>query len=187
MIQEAHVGIGVSGKEGLQAARISDYSIAQFRFLQKLLLVHGRWNYIRIGKYILATFWKELMFYLVQALYQRWNGYTGTSLFESTSLTVFNTLFTSLPVIFLGIFEQDLAASTLLAVPELYVKGQRNEGFNIRMYIGWMFMAASEAMVIYFLMFGLFGEAIFARDDSVLALGQLCFTGAVIFINTKLL
>jgi phospholipid-translocating ATPase len=58
MIQEAHVGIGVSGKEGLQAARISDYSIAQFRFLQKLLLVHGRWNYIRTAKYILVTFWK---------------------------------------------------------------------------------------------------------------------------------
>lgn len=187
MIQEAHVGIGISGKEGLQAARISDYSIAQFRFLQKLLFVHGRWNYVRIGKYILATFWKELMFYLVQALYQRWCGYSGTSVFESTSLTVFNTLFTSLPVIFLGIFEQDLAASTLLAVPELYVQGQRNEGFNFKKYFGWMFMASSEAMIIYFLMFGLFGEAIFTRDDSVLALGQLCFTAAVIFINTKLL
>ena len=58
MIQEAHVGIGVSGKEGLQAARISDYSIAQFRFLQKLLLVHGRWNYVRTSKYVLVTFWK---------------------------------------------------------------------------------------------------------------------------------
>jgi phospholipid-translocating ATPase len=187
MIQEAHVGIGISGKEGLQAARISDYSIAQFRFLQKLLLVHGRWNYVRTGKYILGTFWKELLFYLIQALYQRWNGYTGTSLYESWSLTVFNTLFTSLAVIFLGIFEQDLAASTLLAVPELYVKGQRNEGFNIKKYLGWMFMASSASMFIYFLMFGLFGEAIFTKDESVLALGQMCFTVAIIFINTKML
>lgn len=187
MIQEAHVGVGISGKEGLQAARISDYSIAQFRFLQKLLLVHGRWNYVRVGKYILATFWKELAFYLIQALYQKWCGYSGTSLFESTSLTVFNTLFTSLPVIFLGIFEQDLAASTLLAVPELYVQGQRNEAFNIKKYFGWMFMATSEGVLIYFLMFGLFGEVITTRNDSVLALGQLCFTAAVVFINTKIL
>ena len=59
MIQEAHVGIGITGKEGLQAARTSDYSIAQFRFLLKLLLVHGRWNYVRTCKYTLATFWKE--------------------------------------------------------------------------------------------------------------------------------
>ncbi|KAH8801635.1 putative phospholipid-transporting ATPase [Xylogone sp. PMI_703] len=152
MIQEAHVGIGISGKEGLQAARISDYSIAQFRFLQRLLFVHGRWNYVRTGKYILGTFWKELMFYLIQAYYQRWNGYTGTSLFESASLTVFNTLFTSLPVIFLGVFEQDLDASTLLAVPELYIQGQQNRGFNLKKYFGWMFMASSEATVIYFMM-----------------------------------
>ena len=59
MIQEAHVGIGITGKEGLQAARVSDYSIAQFRFLAKLLLVHGRWNYIRTCKYTVGTFWKE--------------------------------------------------------------------------------------------------------------------------------
>ena len=61
MIQEAHVGIGITGKEGLQAARTSDYSIAQFRFLTKLLLVHGRWNYIRTCKYTVGTFWKEFV------------------------------------------------------------------------------------------------------------------------------
>jgi phospholipid-translocating ATPase len=61
MIQEAHVGIGITGKEGLQAARTSDYSIAQFKFLVKLLLVHGRWNYIRTCKYTVGTFWKEMV------------------------------------------------------------------------------------------------------------------------------
>ncbi len=99
MIQEAHVGVGISGKEGLQAARVADYSIAQFRFLQRLLFVHGHWNYIRTAKFILLTFWKEMLFYSIQVMYQRWNGYTGTSLYESDSLTVWNTLFTSLPVI----------------------------------------------------------------------------------------
>lgn len=187
MIQEAHVGIGISGKEGLQAARISDYSIAQFRFLQRLLLVHGRWNYVRTGKYILSTFWKELMFYLVQAVYQKWAGYTGTSLYESTSLTVFNTLFTSLAVIFLGIFEQDLNASTLLAVPELYVQGQRNEAFNIKKYLAWMLIATIECMIMYFTMFGLFGETLFTKDNNILSMGQMVFTSAVVFINTKML
>jgi phospholipid-translocating ATPase len=65
MIQEAHVGIGITGKEGLQAARTSDYSIAQFRFLTKLLLVHGRWNYIRTCKYVASTFWKEMVSRLI--------------------------------------------------------------------------------------------------------------------------
>ncbi|ODH52983.1 hypothetical protein GX48_00851 [Paracoccidioides brasiliensis] len=186
MIQEAHVGIGITGKEGLQAARISDYSIAQFRFLVKLLLVHGRWNYIRVCKYTLGTFWKETIFYLTQALYQRWNGYTGTSLYEPWSLSMFNTLFTSLPVIFLGIFEKDLAASTLLAVPELYTKGQRNGGFNVKLYVGWAFMGSCEAMIVYFIMYSLFGRALFTLDNGVFAMGLLTYTACIIIINLKL-
>ncbi|KAF2202777.1 phospholipid-translocating P-type ATPase [Delitschia confertaspora ATCC 74209] len=186
MIQEAHVGIGITGKEGLQAARTSDYSIAQFRFLTKLLLVHGRWNYIRTCKYTVGTFWKEFLFYLTQALYQRSVGYTGTSLYESWSLSMFNTLFTSLPVIFMGIFEKDLSASTLLAVPELYTKGQRNGGFNFKVFLGWMFMASSEAMVVYFCMLGLYGQAILTDDNGLFALGDLTFTACVILISLKM-
>jgi len=187
MIQEAHVGIGITGKEGLQAARISDYSIAQFRFLQKLLLVHGRWNYVRTGKYVLGTFWKEMLFYLTQALYQRWNGYSGTSFYESWSLSMFNTLFTSLPVIFLGILEQDLSAATLLAVPELYSQGQRNEAFNIPKYFGWMFMATSEAMIVYFMLVSLYAWPALGRGNGIFAIGELGFTVCVVMINTKLL
>ncbi|KAK4690477.1 hypothetical protein P7C71_g6323, partial [Lecanoromycetidae sp. Uapishka_2] len=187
MIQEAHVGIGITGKEGLQAARTSDYSIAQFRFLIKLLLVHGRWNYLRICKYTLGTFWKEMLFYLTQALYQRWAGYTGTSLYESWSLSMFNTLFTSLPVIFMGIFEQDLCASTLLAVPELYHSlGHKNGGFKIRIYLEWVALAASQAVVVFFLMLGLFGQAIFTLDNGLYAMGDLTFTACIIVIATKI-
>lgn len=65
--------------------------------------------------------------------------------------------------------------------------GQRNEGFNIKKYIGWMFMAVCECMIIYFSMFALYGSALFSRDDNLLSMGTLCFTGAVVFINTKLL
>ena len=186
MIQEAHVGIGITGKEGLQAARTSDYSIAQFRFLLRLLLVHGRWNYIRTCKYVLSTFWKEMLFYLTQALFQRYVGYTGTSLYESWSLSMFNTLFTSLPVIFMGIFEKDLAPSTLLAVPELYTLGHRNGGFNISIYAGWVFMASSEAMLIYFLMLGLYGQAIFTKGSDLFSMGDLTFTACVIVIASKI-
>ena len=186
MIQEAHVGIGITGKEGLQAARTSDYSIAQFRFLLRLLLVHGRWNYIRVCKYTLGTFWKEMLFYLTQALYQRYAGYTGTSLYESWSLAMFNTLFTSLPVIFMGIFEKDLAASTLLAVPELYSIGQRNGGFNLIIYAYWIFLASVEAMIVFFVMIGLYGQARPDHNDDLYAMGTLTFSACVIIIATKL-
>ena len=187
MIQEAHVGIGITGKEGLQAARTSDYSVAQFRFLSRLLLVHGRWNYLRTCKYTLGTFWKEMFFYLTQALFQRYAGYTGTSLYESWSLSMFNTLFTSLPVIFMGIFEQDLSAETLMAVPELYGSlGPRNAGFNIPLYLGWVFMASSFAVICFFVMLGLYGQALFTFDHGLYAMGDLSFTACIIVIAFKM-
>lgn len=186
MIQEAHVGIGITGKEGPQAARSSDYSIAQFRFLSKLLLVHGRWNYIRICKYTLGTFWKEMLFYMTQALYQPYVGYTGTSLYESWSLSLFNTLFTSLPVIFMGIFEQDLNAETLLATPELYRIGLQNGGFNIWIYLEWAAIATCESTMTFFLMYSLFGSATYTVDNDLFTLGALTFTACVIIINTKI-
>jgi len=99
---------------------------------------------------------------------------------------MFNTLFTSLPVIFMGIFEKDLSASTLLAVPELYTKGQRNGGFNFKVYLGWTFMATAEAMVVYFCMLSLYGQAIFTDDNSIYPLGSLTFTAAVVLIAAKM-
>jgi phospholipid-transporting ATPase len=66
MIQAAHVGVGISGVEGLQAARSADVAIAQFRFLRKLLLVHGAWSYHRISKVILYSFYKNIVLYMCQ-------------------------------------------------------------------------------------------------------------------------
>lgn len=66
MIQAAHVGVGISGVEGLQAARSADVAIGQFRFLRKLLLVHGAWSYQRISKVILYSFYKNIALYMTQ-------------------------------------------------------------------------------------------------------------------------
>lgn len=186
MIQEAHIGIGITGK-GYQAVRSSDYSIVRFRFLPKLILVHGRWNYIRTSKYALGTLWKETVFFLTQALYQCWNGFTGTSLYEPWSLSTFNTLFTSLPVMVIGIFEKDLEASTLLAVPELYrTMGQNNSGFNIWIYFGWTAMTVAESLTVYFCMLTLFANAALTKDNTLVLMGDLNFVAVIIIISVKL-
>merc|ERR1719183_3446895 len=65
MIQAAHVGVGISGLEGQQAVNSSDFAIAQFRFLERLLLVHGRWNFRRISKVINYSFYKNLVLVLL--------------------------------------------------------------------------------------------------------------------------
>ncbi|KAI0202360.1 hypothetical protein F4808DRAFT_421281 [Astrocystis sublimbata] len=186
MISASHVGVGISGKEGLQAARVADYAIAQFRFLQRLLLVHGRWNYVRTGKFILATFWKEMFFYLPTAMYQMYNGYTGTSLYESFSLTVLNILFTSLCVLCMGIWEQDLRAETLLAVPELYVHGQRNRELNFPRFVVWMTGAVIDGTLVWVLIwlgYNVYGRP---RDNGLFAFGDLAFSIGVLWTNWKL-
>jgi magnesium-transporting ATPase (P-type) len=185
MIQSADIGIGITGKEGLQAARSSDYSIAQFRYLQKLLFVHGRYNYIRTSKFVLSTFYKELLFYLSQAIFQRNDMFTGTSLYEPWSLSMFNTLFTSLPVLCIGMFEKDLKPATLLAAPELYAKGKLNQAFNLRIFISWMVVATTTSLLICFTSWYVWGFSA-TLDNTLYPLGVLTFTAIVFTINMKL-
>ncbi|KAJ3025977.1 UNVERIFIED_CONTAM: hypothetical protein HDU68_006389 [Siphonaria sp. JEL0065] len=147
MLLCAHVGIGITGREGLAASRASDYSIAKFRFLEPLLFVHGRWSYVRICLFTLGTLYKNITFYGTQLIFQFLCGYSGTSLYEQWTLSLNNVLFTSLPVIVVGIFEKDLNRSTLMAVPELYRYGQQNRGFNFRLQLRWFFQAFLHAIL----------------------------------------
>ncbi|KAJ3416721.1 hypothetical protein HDV05_000551 [Chytridiales sp. JEL 0842] len=147
MIESAHVGIGITGREGLAAARASDYSIAKFRFLLPLLLVHGRWSYVRISEFTLGTFYKNFAFYGTQAVFQAWTGWTGTSLYEQWTLALNNVVFTSLPVFIVGVYEKDLNRSTLMGVPELYRYGQENKAFNFRVFGRWMLHGIWHALL----------------------------------------
>lgn len=130
MIQEANVGIGISGEEGRQAVMASDYAIAQFRYLGKLLLVHGRWSYLRTSEMILTFFYKNIMWTLVLFWYQLMCGFTGTMMFDYSYITLYNLVFTSLPCIFAGIFDQDLKSEYSFKFPQLYLMGVRNDKFT---------------------------------------------------------
>ena len=61
MLQEAHVGVGVAGNEGMQAVQASDYAICQFAHLGRLLLVHGVWCYDRVCKVAVYMVYKQLV------------------------------------------------------------------------------------------------------------------------------
>ena len=61
MIQTADVGIGISGQEGMQAVMASDFAISRFKFLQRLLLVHGHWSYYRLSNFAAIMFHKSLV------------------------------------------------------------------------------------------------------------------------------
>ena len=62
--QAAHIGVGIIGKEGMQAVNNSDFAIGQFRFLRGLLLVHGRWAYRRMSFFAQYMFYKNVVIVL---------------------------------------------------------------------------------------------------------------------------
>ena len=85
----AHIGVGISGQEGMQAVMSSDYSFAQFRYLQRLLLVHGRWSYIRMCKFLRYFFYKNFAFTLVHFWYSFFNGYSAQVIERDSFRTIF--------------------------------------------------------------------------------------------------
>lgn len=186
MISAANVGVGISGREGQQAARVADFSISQFRFLSRLVLVHGRWNYHRTTRFILATFWKETFIFFPQALFQTQTGATGTSLYEPGSLT-FVSFFTAATILIIGTWEQDLKARTLMVIPELFKYGQNGEGLNARVYLRWFGNALVAGIIVYAACWSGYAGSELIDDAGLYAQGLLTFVVCVIWINIKLL
>lgn len=123
MIQEADVGVGIAGEEGRQAVMSSDYAIGQFRFLQRLVLVHGRWSYRRLGEAIANFFYKNMVWTFAIFWYQIYDNFDQTYLYDYTYVLLYNLAFSSLPVIFMGVLDQDVSDKVSLAVPQLYRSG----------------------------------------------------------------
>lgn len=120
MIQEAHVGVGISGREGMQAVRASDFAISQFRFLSQLLIVHGRWNYKRVSQVILYSFYKNILFVLILFYYSFVNAFSGTTLFESWVGAGWNVAFTFFPILVFGMRNMDISMASARAYPVVY-------------------------------------------------------------------
>ncbi|XP_019512724.1 PREDICTED: phospholipid-transporting ATPase IK [Hipposideros armiger] len=137
MIKTADIGVGLAGQEGMQAVLNSDYVLAQFCFLRRLLLVHGRWSYMRVCKFLHYFVYKTLASMMVQIWFAFYSGFTAQPLYEGWFLAFYNLLYTTLPVLYIGLFEQDVSAEQSLELPELYIAGQKDQLFNY-----WVFLQA---------------------------------------------
>ncbi|MCJ1310243.1 hypothetical protein MMC25_003905 [Agyrium rufum] len=167
MIQAAHVGVGISGVEGLQAARSADVSIGQFRYLRKLLLVHGAWSYQRISKVILYSFYKNIALYMTQFWYSFQNAFSGEVIFESWNLSFYNVFFTVLPPVAMGIFDQFISARLLDRYPQLYQLGQQGVFFKMHSFFAWIANGFYHSLLAYIV-----SQLIF-YDDLHLSDGQI--------------
>ncbi|KAL9181105.1 hypothetical protein ACHAXT_009910 [Thalassiosira profunda] len=150
MIQEAHIGIGISGLEGQQAVNASDFAIAQFRFLEPLLLIHGRWNFMRMSKAVLFFFYKNAALIGTMIVFSSRNLHSGTPLYDPWVIAVFNFVGASLPIIFTAIFDRDLPRDYMLRNPQVYQSGPNNEFLSLRMTIRWVVLTLIQVLVIYY-------------------------------------
>ncbi|XP_018422564.1 PREDICTED: probable phospholipid-transporting ATPase IF isoform X2 [Nanorana parkeri] len=190
MIQEAHVGIGIMGKEGRQAVRNSDYAIARFKFLSKLLLVHGHYYYIRVATLVQYFFYKNVCFITPQFLYQFFCLFSQQTLYDSVYLTLYNICFTSLPILVYSLFEQHVHPHVLHTKPGLYRDISKNALLGFKPFIYWTFLGFGHAFIFFFGSYFLMGE-----DTSLLGNGQmfgnwtfgtLVFTVMVLTVTMKM-
>lgn len=106
LLSAAHIGVGISGQEGMQAVLASDYAIAQFRYLERLLLVHGRWSYFRMCKFLQYFFYKNFAFTLCHLWFAFFCGFSAQTLYDPYFVSFYNVFYTSIPVLILACFDQ---------------------------------------------------------------------------------
>ncbi|TGZ83219.1 phospholipid-translocating P-type ATPase [Ascodesmis nigricans] len=192
MIQEADVGVGIAGEEGRQAVMCSDYAIGQFRYLGRLVLVHGRWSYRRLGEMTANFFYKNIVWTFALFWYQLYNSFDGSYLFEYTYILLYNLAFTSLPVILMGILDQDVDDKVSLAVPQLYRRGiLRLEWTQTKFWI-YMLDGIYHSVMCFFMTYLIFylggfasgsGHELAGREQ----MGVYVACSAVVVVNTYVL
>uniref|UniRef100_A0A8C7Y8K5 Phospholipid-transporting ATPase n=1 Tax=Oryzias sinensis TaxID=183150 RepID=A0A8C7Y8K5_9TELE len=189
MILEAHVGIGIMGKEGRQAVRNSDYAIPKFKHLKKMLLVHGHYYYIRISELVQYFFYKNVCFIFPQFLYQFFCGFSQQPLYDTAYLTLYNISFTSLPILVYSLMEQHINMDILKKDPSLYKDVAKNSLLRWPTFIYWTVLGVYNAIVMFFGTYFLFDNTTFTSNGQMFGnwtFGTLVFTVLVFTVTFKL-
>jgi len=188
MIKAAHVGVGVSGQEGMQAVNNSDFAISEFRFLRRLLMVQGRYNYRRTAKAVLYIFYKNLIFTMTNFWMSFWTLNSGQKFLIEASVQLYNVMFTALPVLLMGIWDRDVRDTSAMKIPALYTPCIHNVHFNLFNFWRWIGEAVVQSLIIAYVPMW-FIEAGDGDDGNVMTLweyGSAIVTLVVWTVNLKL-
>uniref|UniRef100_A0A9J8DBD4 Phospholipid-transporting ATPase n=1 Tax=Cyprinus carpio carpio TaxID=630221 RepID=A0A9J8DBD4_CYPCA len=163
MIKTAHIGVGISGQEGMQAVLSSDFSFAQFRYLQRLLLVHGRWSYLRMCKFLRYFFYKNFTFTFVHFWYAFFCGFSAQTVYDEWFITLYNLIYAALPVIGLSLFDQDVNDRWSFQYPQLYAPGQLNQYFSKMAFARILLHSCYSSLILFFVPWAAMCDTV--RDD----------------------
>lgn len=164
MITAAHVGIGIKGLEGQQAARASDYSIGEFKFLKRLLFYVGRECYRKNSTLICYNFYKNMLMVLPFVWFGVFNGYSGQLLYDPWVFQFFNLFYASLPIILYALFDEEFPNTKYVEVtnappnileisPICYQIGFKSELFNTKNFWFWIWEGIWQSVLLTYLGF----------------------------------
>ncbi|PHJ23489.1 proton atpase [Cystoisospora suis] len=120
MILAADVGVGVVGKEGLQATRSADFAVGEFRMLRRLLFVHGRESLRRNAVLVYLCVFVNVVTCLTQFLFNFISGNSGVGAFNQGSRQTINVPFIWIPIILYAVLDRQLPYEILERNPPLY-------------------------------------------------------------------
>jgi phospholipid-transporting ATPase len=174
MITAAHVGVGIKGLEGQQAARAADYSIGEFKFLRRLLLYYGRESYRKNSTLICFNFYKNILLTMPIFWFGFWNGFSGQLIYDPWIFQFFNVFYASVPIIFFALFDEEFPDSNYLNIrhkeiknnvksienkiernrleiePKWYDLGREGKMFNVKVFWGWMINGFAHSVIVLF-------------------------------------
>jgi phospholipid-transporting ATPase len=188
MIQEAHIGVGIAGKEGSQAVQAADFSFSQFKCLQHLLLVHGRWNYRRISWFVCYYFYKNITVVFTELWFAIFNGFSSQIYFVDWLPQLYNSFWTSWPCMFTFVYERDLSAKQSLANPVAYGAGPRCLYFSFTRFWMWILFAIYHGNLCFWVPYIGFEKGIDSegRDTGLWLSSTLSFTLIIHVVTYKL-
>eukprot|EP00850_Spirogloea_muscicola_P023558 SM000367S13680 [mRNA] locus=s367:22140:28006:+ [translate_table: standard] len=180
------LGIGDGANDAVMA---SDFAIGQFAFLERLLLVHGHWCYKRIALMVTYFFYKNITFGMTLFYYNAYTAFSGELLYNDYYAACYNVFFTSLPVIALGILDQDVSAKTVIAFPSVYQQGPRNLLFNWRRITFWLLNGFYCSVITFWLTLWAFSYGSMQHSGRIAelqGLGATMYTTCVWTVNIQI-
>jgi len=160
MIRCAHIGVGMAGSEGSQAVNASDFSVGQFKYLARMLLLHGRSNYQAAAKLVSYNFFKCALLVVTQYLFNFYCGWSAQPLYVDVLQQLFGLILTQMPILLVAQFDFDMEFETIEKNPEVYKESQRGALLKTETFFPGFVYAFYEAGVIFFTAkFGLQGVA----------------------------
>lgn len=188
MLTSAHIGVGISGKEGQAAVTASDYAIGQFKYLKPLIFYHGREAYRRNAYVTLYTFYKNILVALPQLWFGFFSQFSGQLVIENYLAQFYNTNFTALPIILYGLFDFEYTREEFLSDHKRYRPGLRCQYYNSRVFWRWFFYAVWQSVFLFFLSFFCmqFNPSSDGKIAGLYLVGNLCYGLTIILVNVKI-